>query len=73
MPVSVQHHCAAANNHSFGCPRPPENVNRHIQLRLHKCCGGPWKYAAVVSVWYPASSQFMVVHNQRLSQYCCVS
>ena len=69
MPVSVKHHCASADNLSSGYPLPPENVNRHILLHLHKCCGGPQQYLAVVSVWYHSSSQFMAVYNQRLSQY----
>ena len=30
MSVGVKHHCATPNNHSCGCPRPPENVNCHI-------------------------------------------
>ena len=50
MPVSVKHHCAAADNLSSGCPQSPENVNRHILLHVHKCCGDPQQYAAVVSV-----------------------
>ena len=36
MPVSVQHHCVAANKYSSGCPWLQESANCHLVLHLHK-------------------------------------
>ena len=70
VPVSDKHHCAAAaDNFSSGCPQPSKNINHRILLHLHKCCGDPRPNTAVASVPYNASSKFMVVYSQRLSQY----